>query len=371
MTILRYPWFLIALLLVPLVWWAWLSTQRRAAIRFSGLARFGDAAAKWSVQARHVLPVLRTLALALLILAIARPQQADETTRITTEGIAIQLVVDRSGSMNNQDFVMDDTGRTQSRLEAVKDVVEAFVQGDGRELTGRPNDLIGLIGFALYPDTECPLTRDHAQVVRALREIRTPPDRSPENRTAIGDALLLAVERIRNIKRRFEGNQAFTIKSQAIILLTDGQQNAGKYDPVDAADVAAALGVKVYTIGAAPQYQTRQFGGMLFPTQQFQVPVEIDEQSLKDVAAKTGGKYFRAKDTGSLNDIYQEIDQLERSVVDERKQYLFNKELAYNWIEWRPEWLARTIWLPPPLAVVLGLLVIEILLANTRFRRIP
>jgi len=363
MIILRHPWFLFALLLVAAVWWAWLSRRRRAAIRFSGISRLETAGGSWSLQARHVLPVLRSLAVILLVVSIARPQQADEETRVTTEGVAIQLVVDRSGSMDQQDFMLDEDGNMQTRLQAVKDVVEAFVLGDGDELRGRPDDLIGLIAFARWADTECPLTRDHSHLTRALKQIETPRVRE-ESFTAIGDALLLAVERIRNIKRRFEHDETFKIKSQAIILLTDGEQNAGKYDPVQAAEVATALGVKIYTIGAAPEFQKRQVGGFIFQSRTVNVPVQVDEETLTKVAEMSGGKYFRAKDTDSLNEIYTEIDRLERSAIDETKYYLY-EELAYNWFSLGP------VRLPPPLIVVLVLLAIEVVLANTRFRKIP
>ncbi len=367
MTIIwEYPWFLAAAALVGVVWWSWLSRRRRAAIRFSGTERFALTGGSWSLKARYVLPVLRSLALILLVVSIARPRKADEETRVTTEGIAMQLVVDRSKSMAKHDFALDDAGNTQMRLAAVKDVVEAFVLGDGDELAGRRNDLIGLIAFGSYADTECPLTRDHAHLIRSLRRLEPYVRREDEwqCQTAIGDALMLAVERIRNIKRRFENNETFTIKSQAIILLTDGDQTVGKFEPVEAAEVAAALGVKVYTIGAAPEFTTRDTGGFLFRSQKVQVPTPIDEESLREVAEVTGGRFFRAKDAASLNEIYAEIDRLERSAVDETTYYLY-EELAYNWFD------AGPVRLPPPLMVVLCLLAIEVVLANTRFRKIP
>ncbi len=228
MIILRYPWVLLALLLVPVIWWTWFRAQHRPALRFSSISRLHAAKQPWSLRARYILPTLRSLAVVLLVVCLARPQKADEETRVTTEGIAIQLVVDRSGSMDQQDFVIDEKGNTITRLQAVKDVVEAFVSGDGGALKGRRDDLIGMIVFARWPDTECPMTRDHAHVIRALRDVKTPTTRE-ESFTAIGDALLLAVERIRDTGRRFQQNTTFKIKSRVIILLTDGEQNAGKY----------------------------------------------------------------------------------------------------------------------------------------------
>lgn len=362
MLLLRNPWFLLALALLPLIWWTWLRRGHRAAIRFSDVTRLAGAASSWAVRARYLLPALRTLAVALLILAIARPQKADEETRVTTEGVAIQLVVDRSGSMGQPDFLIDDRGNTQTRLDAVKDVIEAFIAGDGQALKGRPDDLIGLIAFARWPDTECPLTRDHQHLTRALKAIVTPANQM-ENSTAIGDALMLAIERIRNIKRRFEGNAAFKINSQVVVLLTDGEQNAGEFLPEQAAEVAASLGVKIYAIGAAPEFQTRQFG-FFSQQQQIQVPIPFNEESLKKVAEMTGGKFWRAKDTSSLAEIYTEIDRLERSAIDETKFYQY-EELAYRGL--------HLPWgrLPPVLVVVLVLLAVEVVLANTRFRKIP
>ncbi|MFQ5501745.1 MAG: VWA domain-containing protein [Phycisphaerae bacterium] len=356
---LAYPWVLpLALVLVPLVWWAGLSRNRRAAIRFSTTARLQHGTDGWSLKARHALPVLRSLAVIFLLVAIARPRKADEMTRIQTEGVAIQLIVDRSGSMNQEDFV-EPGGRMKTRLRAVKDVVRGFILGDGDALEGRTGDLIGLTVFARFPDTECPLTRDHNHLIRALDKVQVPRTRA-EDGTSIGDALLLAVERIRNIGRRFTNKDDFKIKSRAIILLTDGEQNAGKYKPEEAAEAAKALDIKVYTIGAAPEFQEQRIGQ--FSLGRRRVP--IDEQGLKQVAEMTGGKYFRATDARSLTDIYTEIDKLERSEIDEQRYYLY-EEMAYQWFD------LGGISMPPPLLLALVLLAVEITLANTRFRRIP
>lgn len=363
MIILRNPWFLAGLLLVPVIWWTWFRGGRRPAIRFSGVSRLKAGKPSWAVRGRYALPVLRSLVVILLVLTVARPQKADEETRVTTEGVAIQLVVDRSGSMNEEDFVVDDEGHTQSRLQAVKDVVRAFVRGDGKTLPGRQDDLIGMVAFATWPDTECPLTRDHAHLIRALEEI-TPPQTREESFTAIGDALLLAVERIRETGRRFQHDAPYKIKSQVVILLTDGQNNTGKHEPLKAAEAAAALGIKVYTVGVAPEFQERTIGGFMFQPQKVRQPVEVDEQTMTKISETTGGKYFRAKDKDSLRQIYAEIDKLERSVIDEKRYYQY-EELAYKWLKWGP------VSLPPLLLTALLLLAGELVLANTRFRRIP
>lgn len=356
------PWFLVLLAVIPLIWWAHLNPRRRPTIRFSGVARVKENAPTWSQYARHVPPILRSLAVALLVLAIARPQKADEETRISTEGIAIQLVLDRSGSMKNEDFI-DARGRRMTRLDAVKNVVRQFVEGNADEMKGRDDDLVGLIVFARYADTECPLTHDHKQLVRALDKVEVPTTRD-EDGTAIGDALLLGVERTRNIARRFGEDDAFKVKSRVIILLTDGEQNFGKYLPSEAAEAAAAVGVKVYTIGAAPDYQEQTMGGMLFQPRTVRVPVQVNEEELQKVAELTGGKYFRARDAESLKAIYEEIDRLERSKID-RESFFRYEELAYKWFH------IAGLTLPPPLLVALLLLGLELLLVNTRLRKIP
>lgn len=358
---LAHPWLLTLAGLIPLIWWTHFNPRRRAAIRFAGTSRLSAHAGLLSSYGQHVVPALRTLAVALLVLSLARPQKADEETKVSTEGVALQLVLDRSGSMEEQDFV-DSRGRPQTRLEAVKSVIRQFIKGDGEELKGRENDLVGLIAFAHYADTECPLTHDHKHLLNALAEVETPdgPDRRDEDGTAIGDALLLAVERTRNLHRRFEDDDNFKITSRAIILLTDGEQNRGKYEPTKAAEAAAAVGVKIYTIGAAPDFQQVQSG--FFGTRR--IPAQIDEEELKGVAEKTGGKYFRARDTDSLKQIYAEIDKMERSKIDQESYFRY-EELAYHWTELGP------VKLPPPLFVALILLALELVLANTRLRRIP
>lgn len=358
---LAQPWFLALIGLIALVWWAHLSRRRRVALRFSGVGALKLHASPWTRRMRHVPPALRSVVIVLLALSLARPQKADEETRVSTEGIAIQLVLDRSGSMMNQDFISEGRVR-ETRLEAVKRVMTQFIEGDGDTLKGRVDDLVGLIVFARFPDTECPMTHDHQHLVRSIAKVQVPP--REEDGTAIGDALLLAVERARNIARRFGPDDAFRVKSRAIVLLTDGEQNFGKYLPTQAAEAAAACGVKVYTIGAAPEYQEQTVGGILMQPRTVRVPVNVNEEELQKVAEMTGGKYFRARDSASLKDIYAEIDRLERTEID-RESFFRYEELAYQWAmvgAWRS---------PPPLLAALALLALEVALAHTRLRRIP
>ncbi len=355
-----HPWLLLLLIaVVPPIWWSHLRRGRRATIAFSHVQPMVRSGAAWSLHARHVVPLLRTLAVVLLVVCVARPRRADEMTKVKTEGVAIQLIVDRSPSMNAEDL-QDPHGRKQTRLQVVKDVVRGFIKGDEKELVGREDDLIGLTSFARYPDTECPLTWDHGHLLAALKKMRAAAPRGDEDGTAIGDALLLGIERIRNIGRRLHGDKAFKIKSRAIILLTDGDQTYGDHTPEEAAAPAKALGIKVYTIGAAPLLETAAAGFFGSVTR----PSPIDEEALKFVAETTGGKYFRATDAGSLAAIYAEIDALERSEIEEQHYYVYD-ELANEWIAW-----AGVNW-PPPLMIALALLGAEVLLVNTRFRRIP
>ncbi len=344
-----YPWVLpAALVLVPLAWWSWSNPNRRAALRFSSINLMPSYRSSWSAKGRYIVPILRSLVILLLVICVARPRKIDEMTRVQTEGVALELVIDRSGSMGLRDFPIG-SGRFQSRLEVVKEVVKRFVKGDGGALPGRKGDLVGLTVFGTYADTVCPLTWDHDHVIRALEEVQIPwEDR--EQGTSIGDALLLGIERIRNIDRRFSQEQDFRLTSRAVILLTDGQQTTGKYSPIQAAEAAKALGIKVYAIGAVPP-----------------VPADgqmLDERQMRDVARVTGGEYFRASSASGLTEVYAAIDKLERSTVDEKRYFLY-EELAYRWIQ-----LGR-ISLPPPLLIAIITLGLEQILANTRFRRIP
>lgn len=358
----QWPWLLLAAIpLVPLIWWDWARRERRAGLRMSSTMDLAEAAVvhrPLSIRLRALTPLLRTCAVLLIVFSLARPQRADEMTQVSTEGVALELVLDRSSSMAQRDLT-DANGRAWTRLDAVKHIVRGFVLGDGDELPGRRGDLVGLTVFARYPDTICPLTRDLDHLARALKTVEVPvvPE---EDGTAIGDGLLLAIERIRNIGRQLNDEADFTVKSRAIILLTDGEQNAGDHTPEEAAAAARALGIKIYAIGAAPRFQVVDRG--LFGRRR--EPVPVDETTLKQIAETTGGRYFRATDATSLAEVYSEIDRLERSEIDEQRYYLYD-ELAYE------GWNVGGFMLPPPLLMALLLLGTEALLANTWLRRVP
>lgn len=302
------PWYLLLLLGIPLL----VRAGRRqaaptvaypmvAALRAVGPGR----RARW----RWLLTALQALALALLVLALARPQLGKAATRVAAEGIDIMLAVDVSGSMLAEDFQLD--GQRANRLDAVRAVVREFLEH-------RPNDRVGLVLFAARPYTQSPLTLDHGWLLANLDRARIG---MIEDGTAVGSALATAVARL-------EGSEA---KSKIVILLTDGQSNAGKVPPLTAAESAKALGYRVYTIGtgtrgAAPYPQTDPFGRKVYVN----VPVDIDEDTLRTIAETTGGRYFRATDTESLRLVYQEIDQLE-TTEQEGLQYLEYHEL-YVWL---------------------------------------
>lgn len=304
---LHDPWVLLALVLVPLL----ARRQRQVAaptlpypmleaVRAVGPGR----RARW----RWLLPALRLAALALLIVAAARPQLGRAASEVRSEGIDIMLAVDVSSSMLAEDFQLD--GGRANRLDAVKSVVREF-------LAKRPNDRVGLVLFAARPYTQAPLTLDHGWLLANL-------DRAQigliEDGTAVGSALATAIGRL----------EASEAKSKVVILLTDGQSNAGKVPPLTAAESAKALGYRVYTIGAgtrgtAPYPQIDPFGRKVYVN----MPVDVDEDTLAKVAEATGGRYFRATDTESLRQVYADIDQLE-TTSQEGLQYLDYDEL-YVW----------------------------------------
>ncbi|MDP7029808.1 MAG: VWA domain-containing protein [Phycisphaerales bacterium] len=353
-------WLLLALPLVPLAWWRFAHRARRPAVPWSSTANARTVPHGWAARTRWVLPCLRTLAVLMLIVLLAGPRKGDERTSRSVEGVAIELVVDRSGSMRALDLQL--AGRRADRLEVVKAVAADFVLGE-ETLPGRAHDLIGLITFGTWADSICPLTLDYKTLTEALAQVR-PATEAEGSGTAIGDALALAVSRLNDLEDRPDLTTD-DIRSRIVILLTDGEDTASELDPLTAADMARALGIKVYTIGVgvdgtAPIPVTDAFGR----TQLRHAPVRIDEATLQRIADLTGGRFFRARDTSSLNDIYAEIDAMEKTEVAEERFYRYT-DLAVSPVDlagWR---------LPPLLIFPMLVLVLEILLAATRYRTIP
>jgi Ca-activated chloride channel homolog len=326
------PWLLLLLGVVPLLL-PWRHTMRRTSgVRYPSLATLRAVAPRGAAHRRAVLGILRAVALVLIVLALARPQAGAAPTKIHREGVDVMLAVDVSGSMLAEDFTLG-TARA-NRLAAVQSVVKEFV-------AARPEDRIGLVLFAARPYTQCPLTLDHGWLLQNLDRAKVG---MIEDGTAIGSALATAANRLR----------PSTAKSKFVVLLTDGQSNAGRITPQTAAEAAAAIGVKVYTVGAgtrglAPYPAQDLFGNKVYRP----MPVDIDEDTLKKIASTTGGRYFRATDTKSLGDIYAEIDRSEKTPF-EAPQYLDYTEL-YPWLAWP----------------ALGLLLVEVGLAETVLRKLP
>lgn len=350
------------LLLLPIALVAWLPflRRRRATITHSRGAVLASLQTSWVTRLRWILPLLRMLSIALVVICIARPIKANERSRVFVEGVAIQSVIDRSGSMAALDFSLD--GGRVDRLTAVKKVLNEFIVGD-EELQGRPDDLIGLITFAGNADTVSPLTLDHAHVTSAIDGVRI-ATRSSEDGTAIGDAIALAVERLRELDDR-EDSAGRRIKSRVIVLLTDGENNAGEIDPDVAAEIASAFDVKIYAIGVgsngvAPIRARDAFGNSVMIRQR----VSIDEETLTRVAEYTGGRYFRATDTDSLRGIYASIDELEKTTTEQRR-YRIYRDLAVSPVDFG--WLE----MPPLLLPAILLLGLELVLGHTLFRTIP
>lgn len=301
-------------------------------VRYSTAEVAKQVAGSRKSRAGQWLMALRLLALALLIVALGRPQFVQGTTEVEASGIDILLAVDASSSMEALDFKMD--GQASNRINAVKAVVAKFVED-------RPNDRIGLVAFAGRPYMMSPLTLDHHWLQKRLGALEIG---TVEDGTAIGSAIASSVNRLRDQDA----------KSKIVILLTDGMNNAGKVTPHTAAEAAEALGIKVYTIGAgsrgqAPIPVTDQFGNR----QLVMAKVDIDEATLKNVAGKTGAKYFRATDTNSLHQIYDEINKLETTTRKVKKFERYTE--LFMW----------------PAMLALLLLGAELLLSQTKFRRLP
>lgn len=290
--------------------------KRRGAILFSSTDLPRASGSSWRRKLRHLPLLLRLTALLLLITALARPQQGLEKIEDVSKGIAIEMVVDRSSSMSAE---INYKGGSMTRLDAVKKIFAEFVLGNGHGLAGRENDLVGMVSFARYADTVCPLTLAHGPLKKFLDSVKL-VDRRDEDGTAIGDALGLAAARLQTAEKTLQksksgtdDNAAYRIKSRIIILLTDGQNNMGELNPEQAAKLAAQWGIKIYVIGVGGD-ETMQVR-TLFGTQTIRTGRGVDKETLSRLATETGGKFWLAEDGDSLQKIYQQIDQLEKSEV--------------------------------------------------------
>ncbi|MEE2673618.1 MAG: VWA domain-containing protein [Myxococcota bacterium] len=295
---LRDPLFLLVGLLALPVYW--LASRLPSVVTYSSLSLVDGAPRSLRSRLAGLPALLLSLAVAALAIALAGPRTGEATSPVHRAGIAIAMVVDRSGSMQARDFVQGDT--SVSRLDVVKQVFRDFV-----EKPGRIDDMIGLVTFARYADGACPLTGDHGNLLAILEQQEIVTERQ-EDGTAVGEGLALAVERLRHQE----------VRSKVAILLTDGVSNAGDITPLQASELAVRQGIKVYTIGAgrtgwAP-VPVQLPGGSVGLRRAF---VEIDEETLREIAERTQARYFHADDAEALGEVIEEIDRLERSEINE------------------------------------------------------
>lgn len=326
------PFAFLLLLVIPVIFFIRYKKSKNgnSGIPFPSITLVSDMPGSFRQKLEIIKPSLLLISMVFLVTALARPQYGLEEVKTVNKGVAIEMIVDRSGSMGAG---IRYEGKNISRLDAVKLVFTNFVLGNGRELKGRANDLIGLVSFARYADTVYPLSLSHTTITGFLKNVTLVSDRN-EDGTAIGDALALGSARLKTVEDKLDEldhKETYTIKSKIIILLTDGQNNWGKYSPVEAAELARDWGVKIYAIG---------IGGE-------------DIGTLTQVAEITGGKYFSVDDVQRLTEVYEEIDLLEKSEIESIK-YLDYRE-AFS-----------------PFAIAAFIVItLYIVLSSTMLRRIP
>lgn len=325
--ILASPAWLLLLLALPLAWW-WSRRRSRPALVLPALSVAAPLPRTWRERLRWTPEALRVLAFVCAVVALARPQQLAAGLPETTSGVDIVLALDASGSMKAEDF------QPMNRLEVAKRAAVDFVDD-------RPNDRIGLVTFAGQAVTQAPLTLDHQAVANAIRRVEI--GRLADG-TAIGTALATATNRLR----------ASEAASKVAILLTDGVNNAGEVDPLTAAEAARALGVRVYTIGVGTTGEAPYLlEDPRFGRRYVRVVVRLDEEVLREIADRTGGRYFRATDPQALSEVYDAIDALERTPLSGRRPVVR---------------IDRYLWLLVP---ALGLVLLEGVLRGTVLRRLP
>ncbi len=299
-----YPLMLLFLLIVPLLVWLRFFVRKRPTVAFSRGEALRDLPKSWAIRLQPILPILYAIGLISLIVALARPQSGLSESSVRTEAVDIVLLTDVSGSMRANDFIKN--GQSITRMEAAKSVISDFIEA-------RKDDRVGMVAFAAMPYSLAPLTLDKGWLDQRVKMLQAGMLDQQIARTAIGDGIASAVNRLRDSEA----------KSKLIILLTDGESNYGELSPENAMQAAKALGIKIYTvgIGGAPQ---RGFFGMI---QQ----ANIDEKTLSNIAETTGAKFFHAMTMESLEDVYAEIDQLEKTEI-EVEQFTRYEEKASTWL---------------------------------------
>lgn len=327
----KTPYLLALLPLLAVTFYLWRSRHKESSFQFPSANMMEGAPKGWKLRCYRLPQYLRWLALVLLIVGLAGPRKVLDETLVTSEGIDIILALDVSGSMAAEDFVIN--GQRKNRLDIIKSVVKEFIDK-------RISDRIGLVVFAARAYTACPLTTDYNWLKENLSRVRLGV---LEDGTAIGSGISSSLLRLKDSHA----------KSRIVILLTDGANNAGHIDPLTAAKLAATMGVKVYTIGAGTNgfapVPVNMFGQIVYQN----IAVDIEEEPLKQIAGMTGAKYFRATDTEALRQIYKNIDTLEKTKI-ETKNYRQYQELFWIFV-----------------LGALGLLALDILLANTVLFKIP
>ncbi len=294
--------YLLLLLIPAIIWYVLKQKKQGVNLQISSLQAFKNAPKTYKHYLRHFLFVLRLMSFSLLVIVLMRPQSKDSWQDITTKGIDIVIALDISGSMLAEDL-------KPNRLEASKRVAMKFI-------SGRSSDRIGLVVFSGESFTQCPLTIDHKVLINLFKDIKSG---MIEDGTAIGLGLANAVNRLKD-------SDAI---SKIIILLTDGVNNSGEIAPIDAAKIAKIFGVRVYTIGIGTRGKAPYPVQTPFGKQYQYQEVDIDEETLKDISKRTNGEYFRATDNKSLKNIYTEIDKLERSKIEIKKQNKKNEEFLF------------------------------------------
>jgi Ca-activated chloride channel homolog len=325
---LAKPWFLLLLVIVPalVVWYILKRNSTTTSLGFSDISGMQKVRPTLRQRLMHLPFILRMLLISLLIFVLARPQKSFDKSDFKVEGIDILMALDISGSMLAEDF-------KPNRLEASKEVAQQFIDG-------RPNDRIGLVIFSAEAFMQCPLTIDHKVLKSFFGEVKSG---MITDGTAIGDGLGLSVAHIKKS----------TAISKVIILLTDGINNTGSLDPLTAAEIAKKFGIRVYTIGAGTMGKAPYPFQTAFGIQYQNIDVQIDDALLQQVAEATGGKYFRATNKQKLQEIYGQIDKLEKSKIDVTR---FSNRHDENFIY---------------MLVALGLMLLEIILRYTVFKKIP
>ncbi len=345
--IFHSPWLLLLLILIPPIF----IYQRRfvkGGLKISSAALRGKLPVSLRQRLMFIPVLLQAAALVLVVIAAARPQTVNSESRKVSEGIAIELVVDRSGSMAAE---MIYKGKYLNRLEIVKDVISDFIFGDGRKLGGRENDLIGLVSFARYADTNFPLSLSHGPLEEFINGVKIVTEES-EDGTSIGDAVTLAAARLKSLDESDSSEEGYRIKSRIIILLTDGENNAGRRTPKEAAELAAEWGIKIYAVGIGGEESSIVVDSM-FGAQRVPVGSNVDERTLKAAADISGGAYWTAGGAEAIREIYTEIDALEKSEVTSVEYTEYRELFSYF------------------AASAIILIILRFILSASIFRRIP